>query len=161
MEYPWKRFWSLRTGRLIMEPSGFLLDPDGPHGNALNPDVKSFSDINAMPCLVLLGEPGIGKSTAVRRAIRDTTPNHLHFVDLKDHGSEDRFVRTIFEGPWWQAWRQGDTHLTVFFDSLDEGLMRLLHFARVISAGLRDNTDTSQLKRISVRIACRTSRPGP
>jgi hypothetical protein len=64
MEYPWKRFWSLRSSRLVLEPSGFLVDPDGTYGKVLNPEVKHFSEIDATPCLVLLGEPGIGKSTA-------------------------------------------------------------------------------------------------
>jgi hypothetical protein len=56
-----------------------------------------------------------------------------------------------------QAWRQGNSQITIFFDSLDEGLLRISHIARVISSGLRSNADNLLLNRISVRIVCRTA----
>src|SRR5438132_260881 len=63
--YQWQRFWCPREGQLNLGDDGFLVDPDGEYGSVLNPDVRSFDRIKDTPCLVLLGEPGTGKSTAL------------------------------------------------------------------------------------------------
>src|SRR2546428_2108930 len=63
--YKWKRFWCPRDGNLNLGDGGFLVDPDGEYGSALNPDVVSFDKIQGTSCLILLGEPGTGKSHAL------------------------------------------------------------------------------------------------
>jgi hypothetical protein len=64
--YNWKRFWSTPGGVLNLSDNGFLVDPDGEYGTALNPDVVPWDSLSATPFLILLGEPGIGKSEAMR-----------------------------------------------------------------------------------------------
>lgn len=63
--YPWRRFWAPREGSIALEDGGFLTDPEGKYGRSLNPDVISLEALEEVPCLVLLGEPGIGKSTVI------------------------------------------------------------------------------------------------
>jgi hypothetical protein len=41
---------------------GFLSNPEGEHGNILNPDPTTFDELQSIPCLTFLGEPGAGKS---------------------------------------------------------------------------------------------------
>src|SRR5262245_47070029 len=140
MEYPWKRFWSPRTGHIALDPPGFLLDPEQSYGNVLNPDVKTYSQIESTRCLVLLGEPGIGKSTAIAHIAR-ATPGTVRFIDLKNYGSEDRLIKELFESVWWKTWLADDSQLILFLDSLDEGLMRVPHLARAIGAGFPSAAD--------------------
>lgn len=64
--YNWKRFWCSRTGYLNLSSDGYLSDPDSEWGHIYNPDVVPFESITGIPCLALLGEPGMGKSTAMR-----------------------------------------------------------------------------------------------
>ncbi len=63
--YDWKRFWCSREGSINLSDRGFLVDPDSRYGAQLNPDVVDFPAIANIPCLILLGEPGIGKSCAL------------------------------------------------------------------------------------------------
>ena len=64
--YSWKRFWCPRTGRIDLSDDGYLSDPDVEGERAYNPDVMPFESIESIPCLALLGEPGIGKTSAMQ-----------------------------------------------------------------------------------------------
>jgi hypothetical protein len=60
--YNWKRFYRRAGGIFNLSDAGFLVNPDGKHGYRLNPDVVPWDSLASTPCLILLGEPGIGKS---------------------------------------------------------------------------------------------------
>src|SRR4051794_16659452 len=62
LHYNWKRFWCLRDGYFRSTNLGFLEDPDGPYGHIINPEARTLTALSEIPCLVLLGETGIGKS---------------------------------------------------------------------------------------------------
>ncbi len=63
--YGWKRFWCPRSGSINLADGGYLPDPDEERGKAYNPDLVTFETISYLPCLALLGEPGIGKTQAL------------------------------------------------------------------------------------------------
>lgn len=63
--YGWKRFWCLRSGSINLADGGYLCDPEEKWGKAHNPDLVIFDTISHLPCLALLGEPGIGKTQAL------------------------------------------------------------------------------------------------
>jgi hypothetical protein len=87
--YPWKRFWAPRDGQIDLSDEGFLADPESESfWYSPNPDLKAFDQISALPCLVLLGEPGIGKSTAIIRELETTE------VKARDLG--DAVLNSIF-----------------------------------------------------------------
>jgi len=65
--YNWQRFWCSTTGNLKLDYSGFLQDPEAEYGSFLNPDVINFDAISNIPCLILLGEAGIGKTTVIEQ----------------------------------------------------------------------------------------------
>jgi len=156
---PWKRFWAPREGTLSLGDGGFLTDPEAKHGGALNPDLVALETLDEHPCLVLLGEPGIGKSTVaeehyqrVRQAAKD--PDHAFiFLDLRAYGSEDRIVRAVFESEAFLTWRRGGGLLDLYFDSLDECSVRVAHVAALLIEQLRDVPHT----RLRLRIGCRTA----
>ena len=72
--YNWKRYWIPRDGRLNFDSQGFLVPPaaDADWAKHWPAGTVGFEELLKCPCLVLLGEPGIGKSTAIRQAAERT-----------------------------------------------------------------------------------------
>ena len=65
--FDWKRFWAPRGSPTNLSDRGFLADPEGEWSKYLNPDLVTFEHLEKLPCVVLLGEPGIGKSWAIQQ----------------------------------------------------------------------------------------------
>jgi Effector-associated domain 1 len=156
--YQWKRFWCPRNGRIHMVGAGYLADPDSEVGRLLNRDTVEFVAIASLPCLALLGEPGLGKSHALnaeRAAIEAgiVSGDRILWLDLRSYGSEDRLVRDLFECGDFLSWADGDFCLHLFLDSLDECLLRLDHVASL----LVEQFGKFALQRLRLRIACRTA----
>ena len=63
-EYNWQRFWCPYNGNVHLD-GGFLSDPTSKWGKIYNPDVRFLADYTQYKCLILLGEPGMGKSFEV------------------------------------------------------------------------------------------------
>jgi hypothetical protein len=82
-----------------------------------------------MRCLVLLGEPGTGKSTELAR-IRAGSPaatpgGAALFIDLRAYDSISELRRDIVDSRRFPEWAEGEGVLTVYFDSLDEALLEI------------------------------------
>ena len=156
--YKWKRFWCPRTGNLSLTDGGYLSDPDSEYGHIYNPDVLPFDKITDAPCLILLGEPGIGKTKAIiaERISTETkildAGNKLLWFDLREYGSEDRLVKDVFECEDIIAWKASKYCLYLFFDSLDECHIRISNLTALLSSKLHDLPKD----RLFIRIACRT-----
>lgn len=157
VQYDWPRFWIEHTAILDLSDAGFLRDPvDYPYtGNPLKP----LAELNDLPALALLGEPGIGKSTALKieherlRALPPEANIVSLYVDLRGTASEDRLHRRIFEAPEVAAWKTSDSHLYLLLDSLDEAMLRIETVAHLLTEGLRE----LPADRLSLRITCRTA----
>lgn len=157
--YNWKRFWCPRTGSFNLSDGGYLVDPDSEWGRLYNPDAVPFESIAMLQCLVLLGEPGIGKTQAIQTAqsaiydkIKEADDQRL-CLDLRSYSSEDRLIRSLFEDATFLSWKKGKHQLYVFLDSLDECLLRI----DTLAALLIDELKKYPIKRLSLRIACRTA----
>ncbi len=158
--YEWRRFWVAREGKFNFDSGGFLEDPEGRYGELANPEARSFEQIASYPCLVLLGEPGIGKTNELRKARSQTehalaavTGPALLPVNLNEYGDESRLIREVFEDPDFQRWHQGEHELILFIDSLDECMLSLETVTNVLASRLR----RCDVKRLQLRIACRTA----
>gem|GEM_PF-2342464 len=103
--------------------------------------------------MVLLGEPGIGKSREwhIQQARLSGRADHL-FLDLGSIDSEETLRREILDSAAVATWRAADTSLTLWLDSLDEGL---LHVNVLQSALLRMLRAPLPLDRLRLRILCR------
>ncbi|HWA95851.1 MAG TPA: hypothetical protein VG844_14715 [Terracidiphilus sp.] len=154
--FPWKRFWCRREDMYSLSDGGFLSDPDGEHGKLLNPHLVSFDQLQAIPCLALLGEPGVGKSwtlSADLDAFLKQSPELAAMrLDLRGYGSEDRLYRALFEDNRFLQWIEGDYDLHLYLDSFDECLLRIDN----VSGLLADELPKRPLNRLKLRIACRT-----
>ncbi len=158
-ELDWKRFWCKPENGYSLSDGGYLADPDAEFGSFYNPNVVAFDAIDRLHCLVLLGEPGIGKSHAMRTAMRATeagrsgSGREALWLDLHAIGSETTLFRQVFDNPDFTRWASGDHDLCLFLDSLDECLLRVGTIAAILAGELRKY----QLGRLSLRIACRTA----
>lgn len=151
-----ERFWCPREGAYALDGDGFLRDPEATFFGAqsANPGVLRTDDLRGPRCVVLLGEPGAGKSTAAARADRlvvDGVP--ILRLDLAAYGSEDRLVREVFDHPTLTAWAASNGELCVVLDSLDEARARVPHVGAVIA----DRVSNLPCSRLFLRIACRTA----
>ncbi|WP_437658711.1 metallophosphoesterase [Sorangium sp. So ce1182] len=152
-QYNWTRFWCRRDGQIVLGEGGYLLDPEGEYGRRLNPDVVPFDHLAGMPCLVLLGEPGIGKSTAMARQITELRAQlaqgeALLAVDFRCEPDPDK---ALFSKPKFQSWLDGSVVLHLFIDSLDE-----CPDPRV-AARLLGQLSEGPRKKLRLRLACRTA----
>jgi len=159
MNYSWKRFWCPREGRFSLSDGGYLWDPDSDEYHIYNPDVVPFDSIAENPCLILLGEPGIGKTSAMK-AEKESIDKKIEsegdktlWLDLRSYGSEDRLIRNLFENETFISWEKGDYQLHLFLDSLDECLLRIDSLAAL----LIDELKKYPVERLYLRIACRTA----
>ena len=153
-----RRFWVPRDGSVNLADGGFLVDPDSEWAANTNQDAVPFESIAANPCLCLLGEPGIGKSTALSTEydrVRSAclAPDQAAFFDLRAYSSDQRLCEAIFKSPTWLEWLSGTHRLDLFLDSLDECLIRVDNIAAVLLEALQK----APVDRLYVRIACRTA----
>ncbi|MEW6531038.1 MAG: HEAT repeat domain-containing protein [Thermodesulfobacteriota bacterium] len=112
-------------------------------------------------CLVLLGEPGIGKSSdlgthfEVCRARCRDQGDDAQWVDLRSFGDENRLISKLFETPAFRGWRKGRHRLTLFLDSFDECPLRLSHLTALVIDEFKCRD--LPFKRLCLRIACSTA----
>jgi len=60
--FNWKRFLCISDRDYHLDDDGFLFDPDSEYGSIANPNAICFDELKEKKCIVVLGEPGIGKS---------------------------------------------------------------------------------------------------
>jgi hypothetical protein len=151
--YDWERYWVPRDGAFSFDDEGFLLAPsnDPAWRKVQRTDAVEFTEIDNKPCLVLLGEPGIGKTFALERL--KSAPNSV-LLNLGAYGSEERLISDLFRGNEFRNWSEHGGQLRLFADSFDECLLRLDNLAALLSTELRRLPTTNGL---SFRITSRTA----
>lgn len=160
-KYNWKRFWipSENQDSVNLSDEGFLYDPDSEYGKYYNPNAVSFSKISEFPCLILLGEPGIGKSSTIKEEsnleeIRiKEKGDYLLKLDLNSFSDINYFKKELFENETFLKWKSSDKKLYLFLDSFDECLLRTDAFSKL----LINEFKKLPVERIFFRIISRTS----
>lgn len=158
--YDWKRYWIPREKELPLDADGFLLDPAEPQEFwwSEKSDAVGFDSLIQAPCLVLLGEPGMGKSDTVKMAEELTRKavegagGQVLLRNLGAYNTDDGLVESVFRSDQFKDWRAGRCQLHLFLDSLDECRISIHGVAKLLSEKLRDLPHTSNL---FLRITCR------
>jgi hypothetical protein len=158
--YDWKRYWIPWEKELPLDDAGFLLDPAEASDSwwSHTNDAVSFDSLIQSPCLVLLGEPGMGKSSTLEsaaglteKAVEGTAAQVLR-CDLGPFNTDSGVVNDIFESEEFVAWRNHRRPLHLFLDSLDECRISIPGVARLLGRKLGRLPNTNGL---FLRIACR------
>ena len=158
-DFNWQRLWVVRGGRVSLADGGFPYLASFPWDKS-RPEVVPYESIASIPCLVLLGEPGMGKSHAIGAAVKaahasmKATKVKPLFLDLKSYGNEERLRKDLFGSPEFRGWSNGEFQLHLFLDSLDEALLNQQTIAGLLADEIGQ---LPSVKGLSLRIACRTA----
>ncbi len=149
-DYKWKRFWCPRTGNINLADGGYLYDPDAEWGKTYNPDLVSLEAIAEIPCLVLLGEPGIGKSRELEKLRKYTEKiidedDQIQSIDL-ENCSEDKLYTKLFNSQAFIDWINGTHRLYLFLDSLDQGWLTIQRLPTLLVEEFRQLDEISEKK---------------
>lgn len=150
------RWWSEQGRTAYVDSDGFLLSPVAPGAFAFNPNARSLSNLEDFPCLVLLGDAGLGKSTELRKQYQNQSEQEnarVVFHDLGEYGSEDRLDRAVVPPSMPIEANQMVKNRTWILDSLDEAITGIPKTASIIKHKLRSHVAEG----LKLRIACRTT----
>jgi len=150
--YKWNRFWCPRSGNINLADDGYLYVPDA------DPDLMTLEAIADVPCLVLLGEPGIGKSQELKN-LKDLTANKIcdtSQVFELNLRSCTNLKEDLFKDEAFTDWLGDTYHLYLFLDSLDEGLLSIPNIATGLIDELKKQKYQHHITRLHLRLACRT-----
>jgi predicted NACHT family NTPase len=157
--YHWRRFWCPRASQINLGDRGYLCDPEPEYGHLLNPELVGLEAIADIPCLILLGEPGIGKSQEMTNLFKHTVesikPSHPPLeINLRSCNS---LAIDLIQNPDFIDWNNGEHRLYLFLDSLDEGMLTVGNLATQIADEFNKAIYRNKLDRLYLRIACRTA----
>lgn len=151
--YPWTRYWCPPDSIISLTDGGYLTNPTSFTGQIENKDLKRFDQIADTQCLVLLGEPGIGKSTALETEYSDSE-NSLLVKVISVSSSDTRFIQEVFQNKKTLSWREsGEGAFELILDGLDEAMSSIHGLSELLVQEL----SRLPLDRLRLRIACRTA----
>lgn len=153
--FPWPRYWfPERNSISVFVQSGYLALPPPEHNHYYQAHPKQLAELTQIPVLILLGEPGYGKSHALaderKRLEKEYLEDLVIFEDLRTFvlGSEQR----LLDSDAFKLVEQGQ-RLWILLDSFDEctlpapGEWLISNFINKIKYP----------ERVFVRITCRPS----
>ncbi len=167
-KFPWLRFWCREGSTRQASFSDYFSLPYG-YQRGDQTDVAPFESLQRQPCLILLGEPGMGKTSAVFQAVEDARGGRseeegslartIVALKLGSYGSEDRLLRDLFESEAFRIWENGQGEMHLFLDALDECLLGRGHVSQLLGDELERRLPLrcEQLHRLFLRISCRTA----
>jgi len=157
--YQWRRFWCPRDGHYSLSEEGYLSENLG----LARFYISEFESIEHFLCLGLIGEPGIGKTTAIEserksletRIVQEKSRDVVLSFDLAAFGNEIRLIAKIFRSQEIFEWINGDYTLHLFLDSLDECMLNIPSISKILIQQLEEIVHC--FPRLRLRVACRTS----
>ncbi len=134
-----------------------LDDPGGMAGKYLNPSATTLPGLQDVACLLLLGEPGMGKTTELNREVSRLRAENRVVVHVKLGGYTDwPTLESELTANTGQAMAQAmEDQVVLVLDGLDEAGLEIKRLADGVPRWLR-NTDSS---RLCLRLASRHTVP--
>ncbi|MCA8918320.1 MAG: hypothetical protein KDB32_04525, partial [Planctomycetes bacterium] len=151
----WTRLWCPREGTVHIDEQGFLVKASIGEEDFYSPDAKPLPDHLAAPCLILLGPPGMGKTTEIETAYASDTGPRLS-INLGDVTSDSDLHAKLSGNPTVMKWQQDKPQApTLWLDSLDEALADVANIVKALKAELRKLKQA--VRGLRLRIACRVA----
>ncbi len=155
MKYNWNRRWILQGTR---EDQATNLSALAQRWFSTNSQTatNSFSleELSNIPIVILLGEPGIGKSSEIASYFhRASAEKSQEIWKLQEYPPNN--FREFFNQPQFASWNTGQSRLTIFIDAFDEGLHPPVSLGRDLVETLSAHAE--HLGSFHLRIACRTA----
>ncbi len=163
MEVPlnWRRYWQPIQGdpNHVVEDQGFLPDPEVLYSRLLIPKAFTLAELANHKCLVLCGEPGMGKSVTLEQ-VRATITESAGDQKLvfwrsfhRDLLSCEDLLQQLKDFPAWKSWIENDSDLSIVIDGVDEGLVAAPQFVGRLITELRDGP----IERLRLTLTCRAA----
>lgn len=156
--YPWKRYW-LRRDSELPTFNGIVFGPDD--WPAAPGPLRATDEVMQCDVLLMLGEPGAGKSSAVRRAEEHrwgarAPADCFRRLEL-GYCRERADLESELEGAL-SEWREQTHTLHLFLDGLDEALQRDPVTAwHVVFQRTLNKIEHSERNRLRIRVVCRAA----
>lgn len=159
VNYQWKRYWINPENTFYNTDQGFLEDPAGELGKYINTNLVKLEELNGVNCLILLGEPGIGKSTEIKKLFQticeETNKYETLWLDLRDITNADNFIPKLTSDVKFKQWAEENKTLYIFMDSFDEIITSFPRFTNCLSELLTKHCEN--INNLYLRISCRTA----
>lgn len=172
MIYDWTRYWYSAADEKFDSDKGFLNDFDIAFERC-----KVLEAFEGIPCLILLGAPGTGKSFEARREakqlnLKSQSENDVRTLEAPVENAPSGIIveslyvnlgsiqdivdlyKELFESEIYGNWENGEHNLYLFLDSLDEALMQINTLTLKLFEKL-NALPTEAIGRLFLRIACR------
>lgn len=135
------------------------MDPESEFGNIFNQDLKTLKELYYEKCIILLGEPGSGKTTTLNNfydslILSESSQEKYIWVDLSEYSSDALVIKKIFETKEYNDWLNDNTILFLFIDALDEGMLKIDNVINLIISNLKESNKINMLR---LRITCRSA----
>jgi hypothetical protein len=149
------RFWCEPHLAVELDDAGFLAAPRDDGFRTVNPHLLSTRDLASLRCVVLLGEPGMGKTYVLdsHRPLLAEVPDEVDPVHLDLAAYNEARLITLFEGDDFTRWREGTRTLCLTLDGFDEAHRRIQNLPALVV----DYVKSWPIDRLYLRIACRTA----
>jgi hypothetical protein len=124
--YDWERFWIDADRRAEGDFEGFFPDPRNDF-EWLRPRVpaRTLIELQDDPCLILLGEPGLGRSRAIGAAMDALRGQALvDRIDLAANPDASSLRSRMTESTAWREWAEGERTLQLFSTASTRRLCR-------------------------------------
>ena len=159
--YEWARFWYPYPSKIPLAYDGFLADSSQQPNYSGDSDLVTLEQLISSQVLILLGEPGLGKSQALKdahstvKAKVEANGHQTLFLDLAGCDNSYRLDKELFLHPTIAEWQKSDYHLYLFLDSFDECFLGIENLAHILPKELRKYE--GQFDRLHLWITCRTA----
>lgn len=161
--FPWVRYWTplnkpIQLGASALwggDSDGFLADPEDDFlGAQANKHLLTTERLlePRSSCLVLCGDPDMGKSRALETALKTGDASRRLSLEFRDIPTWECFHRLTKESPLWREWLAGSHLLTLAVDGVDEGLIKIDGFVGALVGMLK----SEPVSRLQLVLACRS-----
>ncbi|MBH23954.1 MAG: hypothetical protein CMH57_05745 [Myxococcales bacterium] len=133
IHHDWSRFFTRRGSRPVLDEDGFLRVE-------ASATLTTYDTMRDVPCLLVLGEPGIGKSTVLEDMERAHPSGEALRLDLRLYRSSARLGRVLAQA------RRDPAIRTYLLDSFDEANLALPDLMDVLSSFFADRQPGERLR---------------